>query len=261
MPYRPAGRLALLLAVGVTLGGTLGGCIDARAERSVTNVIQIRADTVLVGEVSFILGNGFDPQAPGGLDVIRYRNTTSRTFDRLGLALGANVTQSTETCLPLRPYLTDTVYTTVAPGEEFVLLTGILPPSMRVFLTEARSGTTELTTPFAGRWTGTVTTFTDSTVQNRDARAVSQGGGLLAVVAAAPGDTLVFESQLASPRPLYYSAYDGACARTWIADPGSAAFIQGGDSIRITGPALPSSATADQATVPDSFVVRLRRRS
>lgn len=236
----------------------VASCVENRTVQSTTNVTTIRADTTVVGQITFQLGNGFDPSAPGGADVVTYKNSTSRTFARLAIALGPNITAATGTCVPLRPVLTDTILFNVVPNQQVELLRGLLPGQLRVFVAEARVGTTNLANSFAGRWTGTFTEWRGTTTTSKPATAVSQSGGRLSVLAAVPGDTMIFESQLATPRPLSYSAYPNNCDGTYLADPQAVAWSFGGDTLRVSGRAVSSAATV--TTLPDSFRLRLQRR-
>lgn len=235
-------------------------CIDTRIERSSSNVVDIRADTTLVGRITFQLGNGFDPQAPGGADAVSYRNSTSRTFSRLSIALSENLTQSQQTCIPLRPVLSDTVLTNVTPDRSVTLLTGILPTSLRVYVTEATEGSTRLVNELAGRWQGTYSEWRGTTRRDRAAVGVSQSGGRFTLRAIDAGDTLVFESQIGLPRPLGYAAYPNSCDGLYQGDPGASdsRFTLAGDSLRIFAKALPSASTT--VAIPDSFAIRLTRR-
>jgi hypothetical protein len=233
-------------------------CIENRTEQRTSNVTPIRADTTLVGQITFQVGNGFDPNAPGGADVVTYRNTSSRTFSRLAIALGPNITTGTGTCVPLRPVLVDTVLTNVVPNQQVELLRGLLPSQLRVFVGEAREGSTNWVNSFAGRWSGTFTEWRGGAATTKPAVGVSQSGGRLSVLAAVPGDTMVFESLLASPRPLSYSAYPNNCEGSYLADPQAVAWAFGGDTLRVTGRSVSSAATV--STLPDSFRLRLQRR-
>ena len=235
-------------------------CIDTRVERSSSNEVDIRADTTLVGRITFQLGNGFDPQAPGGADVVTYRNTTSRTFSRLSIAVSENLTQSQQTCVPLRPVLSDTVLTNVTPDRSVTLVSGILPSSLRIYVSEATEGTTRLVNPLAGRWSGTYSEWRGTTRVDRPAVGVSQSGGRKSIRAATAGDTLVFESQLALPRPLAYSAFPNTCDGLYQGDPGASdsRFVLAGDSLVLFARALPSASTV--SAIPDSFAMRLLRR-
>lgn len=247
-----------LLALAAALAAS--ACIDTRIEQRSSNVVDIRADTTLVGRITFQLGNGFDPQAPGGSDVVTYRNTTSRTFSRLSIAISENLTQSQQTCVPLRPVLSDTVLTNVPPDRSVTLLTGILPSSLRIYVTEATEGSTRLVNELAGRWQGTYSEWRGTTRRNREAVAVSQSGGRISLRAIDAGDTLVFESQLGLPRPLGYSAYPNSCDGLYQGDPGAAdsRFALAGDSLVLFARALPTASTT--VTIPDSFAIRLTRR-
>jgi hypothetical protein len=262
MPLSPALRAAwwrrACVALGPALVAGLTACVENRSEQSTTNVTTIRADTTVVGQITFQLGNGFDPSAPGGADIVTYKNTTTRTFARLAIALGPNLTSGTGTCVPLRPALTDTILVNVIPNQQVELLRGLLPGQLRVFVAEAREGTTNLVNTFAGRWAGSFTEWRGSTVTSKPAVGVSQSGGRLSVLAAVPGDTMVFESQLASPRPLSYSAYPNTCDGSYLADPQAVAWAFGGDTLRVSGRAVSSAATV--TTLPDSFRLRLQRR-
>lgn len=234
------------------------GCIENRTEQRSSNVTAIRADTTLVGEIIFQLGNGFDPTVPGGADIVTYRNTTSRTFARLAIALGPNITTGTGTCVPLRPVLSDTVLTSVVPNQQVVLLRGLLPAQLRVFVSEAREGAVNWANSFAGRWSGTFTEWRGGVATSKPATGVSQSGGRLSVLAAVPGDTMIFESLLATPRPLSFSAYPNNCDGSYLADPQAAAWAFGGDTLRVTARAVSSAATV--TALPDSFRLRLQRR-
>lgn len=249
-------RLAALVAIAVLSAA----CIDTRVEQTSSNVVDIRADTTVVGRITFQLGNGFDPQAPGGADVVTYRNTTSQTFSRLSIAIAENPTQSQLTCVPLRAVLSDTVLTSVSPDRSVTLLSGLLPTSLRIFVTEATVGTTRLVNLFAGRWQGTYSEWRGATRRDRPAIAVSQSGGRLSLRAVDAGDTLVFESQLGLPRPLGYAAYPNSCDGLYQGNPADSAsrFTLAGDSLLLSARALPSQSTT--VAIPDSFAIRLTRR-
>lgn len=251
--------LAARLAGLVAAASAATACIDTRVEQSSTTRVDIRADTTLVGQVNLQRGNGFDISAPGGADVVTYRNTTTRTFARLSIALSENLTTSQGTCVPLRPMLTDTVLTNVVPGTELTLLTGILPSSLRVFVTEAVEGTTRLVTTLAGRWSGTYTEWTGTTPKVRPASGLSQSGGRLVVRAALPGDSLVAETQLSTPRPLNFTAYPNSCDGLYLADLQNAGgrLTLATDSIVYVSRTVGGVSTT--RTIPDSFALRLTR--
>ncbi|MCU0624340.1 MAG: hypothetical protein MUF53_10850 [Gemmatimonadaceae bacterium] len=253
-PFVTAAALGAALAAGLATG-----CIDTRVEQTSRQQVDIRADTTLVGQIRLDRGNGFDPQAPGGADVVTYRNTTTRTFARLSISLSENLTTSQGTCIPLRPALSDTVLANVIPGAEVVLLTGILPSSLRVFVTEAFDGTTRLTSTLAGRWSGSYTEWRGTTPTVRPATGLSQSGGRLVVRAALPGDTLVAETQLSTPRPLSFTAYPNTCDALYDADLQSlqGRLVVGVDSITYANRTVGGVSTI--RVIPDSFAVRLLR--
>lgn len=243
--------------LGAVLGAT--ACLDTRVEQSSSQRVDIRADTTVVGQITLQRGNGFDPQAPGGADVVTYRNTTTRTWARLAIALGENLTQSQGTCVPLRPMLSDTILVNVLPGAEVALLSGILPSSLRVFVTDAREGTTRLVTSLAGRWAGDYTEWRGTTPTVRPANGLSQSGGRLVVTAIVPGDTMVIETQLSTPRPLSYTAYPNGCDALYEQNNQSATFrfTLGADSIVYRNRTIGGVSTI--TTIPDSFALRLVR--
>lgn len=250
-------RTAVLLSP--LLAAVAAACIDTRVEQSSRQQVDIRADTTLVGQIRLQRGNGFDPQAPGGADIVTYRNTTTRTFSRLSIALSENLTTSQGTCIPIRPALSDTVLSNVVPGAEVELLTGILPSALRVFVTEAFDGSTRLTSTIAGRWSGTYTEWRGTTPTVRPATGLSQSGGRLIIRAAVPGDTVVAETQLSTPRPLTYTAYPNTCDALYDADlqNAQARLAIGGDSLTYANRAIGGVSTI--RTIPDSFAVRLLR--
>lgn len=236
----------------------LAGCLDARSEQSQTDFVDIRADTTIVGRMTFIEASSPDPQSPGGLDQLRYNNTTSRTYSRLSFAVAENLTSSADACVPPRAPFVDSVFTNVAPSAEKTVVRGILPGSMLVYVTEAVSGGSALTNILAGRWTGTYTEFTGTTSRVMPTLGWSQSGGRVVTRSVLGGDSLIFAAQLANPRPLFLTAYPGSCGASYVADPTLARVSVTADSLLIAGGAIPSASTT--SSVPDSFRLRLSRR-
>jgi hypothetical protein len=236
----------------------LVGCLDARSEQSQNSVVDIRADTTVVGRVTFLEASTSDPASPNSLDQLKYTNTTTRTYSRLSLAVAENLTQSADACVPPRAPFVDSVFTNVVPGTEKTVVRGILPGSMVVYVTEAVSAGTGLTNIVAGRWTGTYTEFTGTTTKVYPTLAWSQSGGRVVTRSVLGGDSLIFAAQLANPRPLSLTAFPGTCGASYVADPALARVSVTADSMVIAGAAVPSAATT--GSVPDSFRLRLSRR-
>lgn len=256
-PLRSEGRrsVAAIAAAGLAMAG----CFESTLTTSTSSASPISADTTLVGELALRNATTGSPSAPAG-PVLVYRNTTTRTFDALGIALNDNAPASLGACVPPSYAFVDTVLTALPPGAERTVASGGLPASIGVFVTRAVSAGTSFPSALAGRWAGAVTEWRGGTAVARAAVAVSRSSGLMLVRASIPGDTLLVLVRLAQPRPLAYSAFPGRCETSYSADAQQARVRFTTDSLDVTAAAIPTAVTDGGATLPDSFRVLLGRR-
>lgn len=235
------------------------GCLDGSLTTSTARSAPIAADTTPIGELVLRQSSG-PTTGPGGTLDLLYRNTTTRTFEAIGLAVAQSTAAVPGACAPPSYPFRDTVLTALPPASERTVATGSFPTTLTVFVTRAVQAGMSLTNSLAGRWAGTLTEWRAGAPTVRNAVAVSRSSGLLLAQAVAGGDTLVFELRLALPRPLAYSAFPSTCQGTYTADAALAMVRFDADTLDVRAPALPTAFSDGSVTLPDSFRLVLGRR-
>lgn len=236
----------------------LAGCLDVAQPPDDLSFSQpLTVANVNVGTLDLVVNDvsGFPS------DVIAYRNTTSRTLSRIGIAVVPQGADLQSPCRAPFPIFRDAEFSGLPPTARRDIARGIVPRSVQVFITSADTGTGNFAPAVAGRWGLTVQMFrtrSDTVVVEEDLlEAVSNETG--AVVASKPGvDSTVMTGRLVPGAFSSLRYYPGRCAAEWTTIAALSVTERRGDTITVRGRA-DQALTAEEAA-PDSFAMRFVRR-
>lgn len=245
-------RLPRLTAAAIGLAAA--ACFKPSAPADNTTTITLRADTTVLGTMTFFTPGTVNLSDPTAGAQVTYTNTTSRTFSNVAIALQP-APAGTSGCRVTYPPSADTVVGTVPPGAQRIVQRGPYAPFTLVYVTAA-SEAGSLVKSWAGRWEGTVTDWSGGVATARAVRGVSASEGQFSVWV--PNATTPWAgSGLLVPNRQFTVLSGSNCLSNWSAD-SSAVLTLRPDSILYRGKAV--AASVDAVTFPDSFSLRLGRR-
>ncbi len=241
----------------------LAGCLKSGIDNTTapTTVTITAYDTVKVGSLTFQPGSGLDVTAPGGADVVTYRNTTTRNFQRVGIALvGIASSSSILSCTPILPILVDSSLRTIAPNTSVTIAQGLLPRSMNIYVTQAVTDTGNLAKPIAGRWSGTLTEFRGGVASGYPITVVSNSDGGFAANSLSPAPVVNLNGTIALPKPTTLNAWPNDCDKLYHGDPTAMSATLVGDTLSISARTTLDANASGNTPAPDSIQMRWVRR-
>jgi hypothetical protein len=224
---------------------------------SQTASLPLTVGTLAVGTLDITANDGAGIPS----DRIGYRNTTTRTFSRLGIAIAPGGGNTTSNCNAPFPIYRDTELVGVPPTAMRQIAVGVIPRSLQVFITAADTGTVRLVPAVGGRWAMSIRSFRTirDTVRSFDDAfdAVTNESGQL--LGSRNGvDSSVVTGRLVLGSASQLRVYPGRCAGEWIANTQTTTTVRLGDTITVRGRA--EQALTAEESAPDSFQLRMVRR-